>query len=555
MPFYPKKGSDNDKKSPVKGDSSAKREFADNNTDKEDAHLKAKSLFDEHTHPKDVKKALASEHGHGQAADTLREFDKKNVEFKKKWSSSNNKTVAWKETLDKIAFGAGNLQFINLLFFLLFPSYVVIGIFLSIRSLISSSIENNYDGIIRNFKNEKSRAYWYGSMLGYSFILLALSITFRSRVLFIVAFLLVGILGSLYVKSSSKIASYALSRDRLSHYVKWVAYYGLIIVSAIMIVAGIILDIFNKPYSIPIRGGAELQIYGYALLFFTVGIITMISSYSVSQLKPLRDFKQEQTKPILKSVGSNFSELKRRLAGKGFLRTLLVSGILFYSAQTSLNYLFGLYLYETFNSFTFVALLLASTIITGFLVPVFFDQKTIIRNGRSSLLFLGAGLATILPLILSAVTIPEFRVIMIHLTRNVAFTSQIYAIDLLPLFYLLIAITGASLAGMAYSRITIDLLRQEERRGFSKALGVGTGFSTAAMVILMFLLRGFTGSFGWSFLVSFLVYGFVTVMFSTLVSKNSEDEYQKSLSANKAASNALVSSKKSNGKMAKNINT
>jgi hypothetical protein len=326
------------------------------NNDK--AHLETKSMLNENVPIEEVKKKIDEKHGSGTASETLKDFDKKSADYKKISTMINNKYVGWKETLDKVSFGMGNLQFINILFYILIPSYLVIGLFLAIRTYIVSRIELKKD-ISIGIEKLKGKSYWYGAFLGYMFIFMAFAVTFRSIIAFSVFFMGVGILGALYMKSSNMLSKMSIPKDKKSHYLKWISYYGLPLTAIVMVIAGIVIDKLREPLNVPI-GETSIFIYGYALLFMIAGLLLIISSYMQSNIKEIKtEIKEESIDHI---------EYSRKKLRDSFMTGLTNSrNNLLFGANMPLTIFLGLYLYETYESFTFVA----STISRNAIWPLF----------------------------------------------------------------------------------------------------------------------------------------------------------------------------------------
>jgi MFS family permease len=481
------------------------------------ANLSAKKLLDDHESVSDVKMKLDSDHGPGMGKETLKDFDKKSADFKRKAIRKNNRILGIKETIDKISFGTGNLQFINILFYILMPSYIIIGAFLALRSYIVSHIEQRHPQT-KDMDKLKTRSYWYGAALGYMFIFMAFAVTFSSWIMFSVLLLGIGVFGALYMQSSSCLSAISMPRDKKGHYLKWISYYGLPLTAIVMVLAGIIIDTLRVPMYIA-AGDAIITIYGYAILFILAGILLIVSSFVQSNLKSLIAETQGEHADI-----AMVHHTEKR---DPFTTGLLLAGIIFFSLQTSFNYLLGLYLFETYESFTFVALLLAATLLASFLSPLFFDKSTIKKAGKSFILLFGTGLALFLPLLLALTTNSNIKSGIIGLLQSAGYMGTEHVVTFMPLFYLIIGITGASVAGIAYSRITRELMQNEDRIEFSSALGKSIGIGTAVFIMLFFGLRHLTGEFWISFLAVTILYVIVAVMFARLVSTKSEQEYQK----------------------------
>ena len=498
MPFYPR----------TKGSG-----FADNHTDEEHRRLHARELFETHHDAGIVHQELDQAHGPEHAHAVMRRFDAQSTRHKRAAIRYNNARIAVKDTLDRIGFSFVNLQFLNIIFYILVPSYLIIGLALSCRSFVSAWVENNYEALRGSFQAEKVRGYWYGSLLGYALIFTAFTITFNLIVPYAILFILIGVLGALYVKSGLVILSSGLPRDKMSHYVKWIAYYGLFITAGILVLAGVLLDIFDIPLAI-----GPLVVYGYAMLFFIAGLLFLISAYVLSALKQASTHEERHAR-FREIIAKNREDLRAMLAKRGPIRSLLIAGMLFYGIQTTLNYYLGLHLFEEYLSFTFVAILLAATIITAFAVPLFFDKRSVHRWGNAPMLLLGSGLAFLLPALFALSSYPPTLRVLNGLLGGGYVTSTISAAEFFPLFYIFIGVAGSSIAGIAFSRIALAELPRRERGRFMNVLGMGTGALTAGLILLVFSLRYVSGSPALAFASIALIYLVVTLAFGIVVEK------------------------------------
>ncbi len=510
MPYFPKR--------------SKKNNF---NNFKEDFHddiYEFKKTLNSYTTIDSAKKKLYEKHPPFKVKSNLKDFDKKVVLQKDFFVKNNNFYFSLKNVFDEFSFGLSNIQFLNIILFLLLPSYFILGLVFSVKVFLKQFFENNYDFFISNFEFEKKKVYFYGNVIGFSLIFLGIAATFKIVWLYIFTFIIIGVFSSLYIKGSKKLLSLSTPKDKRSHFLKFVSYYGLILTSFTMLIAGLILDSYNnvffKTFFIP----------NYTLMFFISGVLFIISSYMITQIKNVKSFEIEESKESLKSEFSSENSFFKKLFfvfeknlsdfyyfknnKSVFLKRMLFAGILFFSIQLSLNYILGLYFFELFNSFFLVSLLLASTIITSFLIPLFFDPKSLRKKGKSLILVLGVSLALILPLLLTFI--------------NFFVNNSSNFFNGLTLLYFIVAISGSSVAGVAFSRLNFDVLRVDDRKRFFSALGFGINIFSILFLFLVFFLKEFF-SFGFSFLFITIVYFIILFFFGKSLNSNEEEKYQKSL--------------------------
>ena len=493
------------------------------------AHHDAKELFEEHHHTH-VRKRLEEKHGAAHGTDALHRFEDKHVGYKREDVEHNTKTLAFKETGERLAFGLGNLQLLNVLLITVIPNIFITGLILAIRSVVTGVIESGYLSFSKRFDGEKKRSYWYGSALGYSFILSSIFITLHSVTdgvlfmgLFAASFLSIGIFGALYLQSGLRLKSGSINKDRMNHYLKWISYYGIVLVAIVFLIAGIVLDVYSEPIIItdlPV----PLFIYGYAILLFVTGILVLVTAYLSTCLRRVR-IVQDGVGTISAYRHSIGSALRETLAEGSFAKSMLAAGVVFYSGQLALNYYLGIHLYEHFEAFTPVAVLFGATLLTMFVVPLFFDKKTLRLNGRSSLFLFGTGLALFIPVAFALVHMPALRAGFVTLIAPVVPFPEA-AVDFLPMLYLLIGIAGSSIAGIAFSRLALDTMKPGLRTQFMRSLGLLTPIASGLFIFIVFTLRALTSSAFASFVALSVIFLIAILIFASLISHRLEQRFE-----------------------------
>lgn len=497
------------------------------------AHHDAKRLFEEHKGVRTVREELDQTHGHRTGGDTLHRFEEQSVGYKREDLTHNNRVLAAKETLERVAFGIGNLQLLNVLLITVIPNYLIAGILLGLRSIVSGIVEAGYGSFSKAFAQESQRSFWFGSGLGYAFILSAVFITLSSIgdgfghylfiALFAVSFLSIGIFGALYLQSGLRLKGGSINKDRMSHYVKWITYYGIVFVAVVFLAAGFILDLFAEPIVI-LMGDRPLLIYGYAVLLFITGIVILITAYLATNLRRVRTIP-EGVGTMAAHVRAVRSSLRGTLAQGAFARSMLIAGVLFYSTQLALNYYLGIHLYDHFDAFTPVAVLFAATLLTMFVVPLFFDKKSLRLNGRSSLFMFGAGLTIFIPISFMLVNMEPVRNALITQLAPVTILAS-SVVDFFPMVYLLVGIAGSSIAGIAFSRLALDTMKPEDRSHFMRSLGTLTPLVSGVLIMLVFSLRWMTSAPIASFFALALALLVSIVIFASLIAGRLEERFE-----------------------------
>jgi len=495
------------------------------------AHNDAKELFETHHDPRSVRRALEEKHGPVHSADALHRFDEKHVGFKREDVERNTKVLSFKETGERLAFGLGNLQLLNVLLITVIPNVFIAGIILAFRSIATGFVESGYLSFAKRFDGERTRSFWFGNALGYSFILAAIFITLQSistnpvfTALFALSFLMIGAFGALYLQSGLRLKTGSINKYRMNHYLKWISYYGIVLVAAVFLIAGVVLDLYSEPVVIENLLPVPLFIYGHAILLFITGILVLLTAYLSTCLRRVK-VMQEGAGTGTSYVRSMMAPIRETLSQGSFTTSMLAAGVVFYSAQLALNYYLGIHLYLHFEAFTPVAVLFAATLLTMFVVPLFFDKKTLRLNGRSSLFLFGAGLALFIPLVFALVHTPIIRAGLVSLLAPTIIAPET-AIDFLPMLYLLIGIAGSSIAGIAFSRLALDTMKPVVRSRFMRSLGILTPLSSGVLILVVFGLRALTQSPLSSFIVLAVAFLVAIVIFASLISHRLEERFE-----------------------------
>ncbi len=119
-------------------------DFDENNEEHLEKISSFKKTLDSHHTINNAKKELYEKHNNAFVKKTLKDFDKKAVLQKNIFVKKNNYYFSIKNFLDDFSFGLANIQFLNIILYLLLPSYFFIGLILSLKTFIKTFFENNY---------------------------------------------------------------------------------------------------------------------------------------------------------------------------------------------------------------------------------------------------------------------------------------------------------------------------------------------------------------------------------------------------------------------------
>ncbi|MEA3430856.1 MAG: MFS transporter [Nanoarchaeota archaeon] len=366
----------------------------------------------------------------------------KHEKVKKKRSLS--KTFLTKEILDRIGYGFGAEQFINILFFHTGASYFLIGIINGIKALVSVFFSSFLTKYTETKSIDKKIIARSGIMFGFSFLLIAIARFIHSVPLFIVAVLLGAVSvvshGNLY----QKLISDVLRKEKRSETLRKIGYYGVFILGISMLISGFLMDIFPAAGTPITFLGKQFRVYGYLLAFEITAFAFIISGFTLSFVKE----KPKQKVSISEEFHNFYFTLKHNtikyLKNKTILILLITATITGFTQTIGYSY-YGLYIYQIFNSIYLKGFLNVATI---FLVAALFSlvspmvaRKVSKKYGQVPMLVFGTTLLSIMPF-------------------TFYFNPTIYTIAAGTV----LSIIGASLVGLATGLVLGDIIRKTERK-------------------------------------------------------------------------------------------
>jgi len=381
-----------------------------------------------------------------------------------------------KEIFDRIGYGFGSQQFINILFFLTGASFFIIGLVNGIKVILSTSISL----YIQQFSKVKVIGRKIigisGIVFGFSFLLLSAAIFLRSVFLFSVGILL----GSLSIVPYGDIYQ-KLAKERDKNYMRKLVTYGLIITALSLFVAAFLMDLF------PITGTFvefaifgklfSFRIYGYLIAFEVTALSFILSGYILSYIN------LEEKETLKENFSKNFSLFILRLKQKTpyFLKNkailmLIVAGSLTSVTQTIGNSYYGIFVYNKFMNIGFGGFLNVAMV---FLIAVFssifgsaiskIDSKA---YGKFPTLVFGTLLMAIMPLTY------YYKPNLILITMGT-----------------ILGVIGAAIVGVANGLLSLELVNEKERSLYFSFYSL---FIVLTYLILIPILSYFTQLFGLS---------------------------------------------------------
>ncbi|MBR9705459.1 hypothetical protein GOV14_00325 [Candidatus Pacearchaeota archaeon] len=283
-------------------------------------------------------------------------LNKLNKEISEKEENKNFNKLISKEFFDRIGFGFGSQQFINILFSQIGASLFLIGLINGLRVVIG----NISYFCIQKFKGIKltrNVISWSGIIFGFSFLLMAIAIFVESILFFIIAIVISSI--SIVIYGESK--GLFLLRSSKAYLIERFMKYSLIITVISLFVSAIIMDkyqisgtrvawnIFNNLISI--------KIHGYLIVFEIAAIAFILAGYILLQVKTNRIVKKVP-------IGSNFGYFVKNKV----LLLLTITNIIIGLVQTIGFSYYGIFIYRYFNNVLFGGFLNVAMV---FLISVF----------------------------------------------------------------------------------------------------------------------------------------------------------------------------------------
>jgi hypothetical protein len=372
--------------------------------------------------------------------------------FKQVRGRLNIRRFLYKDLLDRIGYGFGSQQYINILFYIIGAPLFVVGILNGLRVFLGGIISS----VISAYSSSRSKVILScsGILVGMSFLGLAVSVWISSLLLFFIS----AIAGTLaiipYGEIYHRIVRGLLEHERKTYVLNQLATYGTIITILSLFFAGFLLEQFPVSGRVLSLYGLKAHIFGYVLVFEIAALAFVASGFLVYFVIG----RQISGKGA--SIAQGFKEMKSQW--HEFSKNRILVTLLLASAATSIvntmgNAFYGIFIYSKlmhvgFGGFVNVAVIFSVGVIAVLLAPSL-TRMNALRYGNFPLLVFGTLLMAIMPL------------------------SYYYKPNLLSIAIgTLVGICGAAVVGTAQGLLTMDLLKDEERMRFFR-------FNAAATVL------------------------------------------------------------------------
>ena len=386
--------------------------------------------------------------------DKINEVVMSKREDKKKEVSQVIKRFTIKELFDRIGYGFGSPQFVNILFAHTGASYLLIGTLNGLKAVLSVLFSSFLEQAYKTREISRRLIGASGVLLGFSFIFMAMARFFNS-VPFFTASLLLGTIGVVSYGDLYEKLTAGFKKEKRGYVLTKISQFGLIIIGASMLLGGYLMDkfpatgvrltfeLFNKTFS--------FKLYGYLLAFEISAIAFILSGYIISFIKERRlEESIVESGEKKEVIQSQFQTLKEHLGifvKNRILLILLIATTISGLAQTMGNAFYGIFIYrylnnEGFGSFTNVAVIFIIALFASLISP-YITRKTSMAYGKFPMLAFGTVLMAIMPL-------------------TFYYNPNLLSISMGTL----IGVIGAAITGVAHGLLTLDIIPEKIRQTY-----------------------------------------------------------------------------------------
>ena len=436
----------------------------------------------------DIRKKLVQKGYNGNRVDkAINKTIEISKEDKKGLKVGSSKQHILKEIFDKIGYGFGSQQFVNILFFLTGASFFVVGIVNGAKVILSTLISIITEEYSKVRSIGKRIIGGSAIIFGFTFLLISAAIFLNSLLLFALAILL----GSISIVPYGEFYQ-RLIKDKDRTYLKNIVNYGLIITAISLFIGAYLMDKFpitGVPLSFTLFGKLfSFRVYGYLIVFEITALSFILSGYILSFI---REEKTVLKGAVLKQISLGLKAIKEKLpyfVKNKVVLMLILAGILTSIVQTIGNSFYGIFVYTKFNDVGFGGFLNVAIV---FLVAIFSSLFGLIISridarayGKFPTLVLGTLLMAVMPL--SYYYKPTLIFVMIGT---------------------IIGVMGSAIVGVVNGLLTLDLIHENERKMYFSTYRT---YTVISYIILVPLFSYFAQTFGLSNL--FLLLALVLVL-------------------------------------------
>lgn len=344
-----------------------------------------------------------------------------------------------KEILDKIGFGFGSQQFINILFLQTGAPLFLIGLINSLRVVFGNLISF----FIEKFQNVKTKKLigLSGIIFGFSFLLIAVAIFSKSVTLFAFAILLSSIAIVVYGESN---ALFRIRSDK-AYLIEKIMKYSLVITAISLFIAAylmdnypasgtsVLLNVFNNLIS--------FKVYGYLIVFEIAAISFIAAGYILSKVR------EKSIASKITPENLQLKDLSNLFIKNKIILLLIITSIIISLVQTIGYSYYGIFIYQNFNNVLFGGFLNVAMV---FLISVFTSLIGYFITKRNSEVY------------------RKFPILIFGIMM-IAFMPFVYFLEPSLIFITIgtiIGVIGGSTVGVVNSLLVIELINFNLRQAY-----------------------------------------------------------------------------------------
>lgn len=428
-------------------------------------------------------------------------------EFADSLSNTGDKTLnrhrklfSAKEVLDRVGYGFGTQQFVNILFYqtaLLAGlgqfAFFFVGFFNGLKSLFSVTISAMLQEYQQLHQIPKRFIKWGGIIFGFSFLFMAFARAYvgiapKVMLLLFGFSMLIGSIGVVsYGDLYNQLLQQTIRKERRGAFLGRIGSFGIVITAASLLAAGWLMEFIPTTGQLVNFLGKQVPLFGYLLAFEVAAFSFIISGYLLSFVKQKKLDLHYRFRDFFSEYRTRVKNYASVLSGNRIVILLFIASVLSGVAQALGNTFYGIFIYDRFRDmylggFLNVAVIFAVAVVVSVFGP-WITTRVQRSIGYAPMLVFGTLLIAMMPFIS-------------------AWNPNFFAIGLANA----ISVIGAAMVGFAQGLLARKLLREKERKMYFASLSM---MITTPFVLLLPLGSLLASWYGLTFLFKSLVYTLV----------------------------------------------
>lgn len=409
---------------------------------------------------------------------------KKEKEKSKDGQDSDAVRLGVKEILDKIGFGFGSQQFLNILFLQTGASIFLIGL-INILRVVFGNFVSLIIGKFQGVRENKRLVSLGGIVFGFSFLIMAIAMFLKSTVIFASA-ILIGSISIVFYGES--IIFFRIKRGNTL--IERIMKYGLVITAISLFTAAYLMDNYPASGKLMLLSIYDMffsfKVYGYLIVFEIAAISFILAGYILAKTG------KNAAVPRMASIDMKLNQLFELFVKNRIILLLIITNIIVSLAQIVGYSYYGIFIYQKFGNVMFGGFLNVAMV---FLISVFTS-------------FIGYFITRI-----NAKAYRKFPTLIFGVIL-LAFMPLAYFLNLGLIFITIgtiIGVIGGSIFGVTNSLLAIDLISHEMRQAYFSFINF---VSIPFFLVLAPLLAYITQIYGLSllFMILTVILGVTAVM-------------------------------------------